>query len=74
MMYQKISSHTAYEKNTGKQHILEVYKLRSGSSAPYYVSLDGDFLADAETRKDAMDAVLDTVKWYGWSRTNPNYA
>ncbi len=71
-MVEKISVHTAYEKTTGEKHIFELYKKDEG--APYYVSLDGAFAATAESRKEAVDEILDTIRWYGWIRENPNFA
>ena len=72
MEIQKISTYSAYERHTGAKHIMEVYKKDVG--APYYISLNGSFMADAETEREAVDEILDTIKWFGWSRTNPNYA
>ena len=71
MRFQKISTHTAYDRR-GTKHVMEVYKKDAG--APYYVSLDGSFMADAETEREAVDEILDVIKWSGWSRTNPNFA
>ena len=66
-MYHKISNHTAYEKNTGKQHIFEVFKC-SDTSSECYVLLDGCRLAYAKNEKVATDTVLGTISWYGWVR------
>ena len=70
----RINAFKAYEKATGEEHIIEIFRKTSGSAAPYIVMLDGAFNADAESRKDAMIEVESILDWFDWSKTNPNYA
>lgn len=70
----------AYEAD-GTKHTFEAFATRkkiqgfkAHDGAPYTILLDGSFLADAESGYRVGEEINDTIQWFGWSRTNPNYA
>lgn len=63
----------AYECD-GTTHTLEIYSVSIPGAAPYIVMLDGAFVATAEHFPGAMEEVAATVKWFGWSYSNPFFA
>lgn len=46
------------------QHVFEISYCNTNKQ--YIVMLDGSFLADGESMRQAVDQVEDAVKWYGW--------
>ena len=69
-LYERIR---AYERD-GTAHTLEIYSVSIPGAAPYFVMLDGAFVATAEQLPGAMEEVAATVKWFGWSYSNPVFA
>lgn len=79
-MKQLFHKRYAYEAD-GTQHIFEAFSTRkkvkgfkAHGGAPYTILLDGSFLATAETGYEVGEEIEETIRWFGWSRTNPNYA
>ena len=70
----KIYSCKVYEKFTGEAHLFEVFDSSVKNSAPYVILLDGSFFSTAENGPEIGDEIENTVSWFDWTRTNPNYA
>lgn len=71
---------SAFEAD-GTEHLFEAFATRKKvpgfkayDGAPYMILLDGSFLADAESGFEVGEEISGTIQWFGWSRTNPNYA
>ena len=48
-------------------HMPHVFEISYCNTTRHYiVMLDGAFLADGESKRQAVDEVEDAVKWYGW--------
>lgn len=65
-----------YEKFTGKKHVFESTWVSTGekwSDGYGILTLDGAFLATAESSTELKEELEDAIKWFGWVRTNPNY-
>lgn len=56
----------------GQKHIFEAFEKAAIMGAPYVVCLDGAFLTTCEAGYEVREEIEDTIKWYGWSRINPN--
>ena len=70
----KFYNYTAYEKYTGESHLFEVFHREIKGAAPFVIMLDGTFLSTAEIGTEIGEEIEDTIKWFGWSRTNPIFA
>lgn len=71
-MINQISKQYVYEKYYGTSHVFEVFEKAQG--APYFILLDGNFLCTAENGPEISDEIESTIRWFDWSRINPNYA
>lgn len=62
----------AYERGTGVQHSLDIYRdYEPHEDAAYTLELDGEFVARTESRLEAIEEAEDTIKYYGWSHISP---
>ena len=67
-----VMSRKAYERGTGVQHCLDIYReYKPHSAATYVLEMDGEFVARTENRLEAIEEAEDIIKYYNWSHISP---